>query len=265
MLVKLIKHELKATYKLIFILQVVMLVTAIFGRFFLISLDKGDSPYALTVLFVLLYIMVIVVASYGTIIIYTMRFYKNLFTDEGYLMFTLPATPGQLLLSKTIVGSLWGMLDMIIVFISLYLTFSTPKIIAAFIKIKPALESELDFNFSSMFFAIIGISIIGCISSAIMIYFCITVGQLFSRHRILASVIAYLVLTVILQMIVLAVMAIFGFFPMIGATAEEINNIYSQSNYMMFSLKLGTFSSILTSAICYVAAYFIMNKKINLN
>lgn len=261
MLVKLIKHELKATYKLIFILQVVMLVTAIFGRFFLTSLDKGDSPYALTVLFVLLYIMVIVVASYGTVIIYTMRFYKNLFTDEGYLMFTLPATPGQLLLSKTIVGSLWGMLDMIIVFVSLYLTFSTPKIIAVFIKIK----SELDFDFSSIFFAIIGISIIGCISSAIMIYFCITVGQLFSKHRILASVIAYLVLTVILQMIVLAVMAIFGFFPMIGATAEEINNIYSQSNYMMFSLKLGAFSSILTSAICYVAAYFIMNKKINLN
>ena len=261
MLVKLIKHELKATYKLIFILQVVMLVTAIFGRFFLISLDKGDSPYALTVLFVLLYIMVIVVASYGTVIIYTMRFYKNLFTDEGYLMFTLPATPGQLLLSKTIVGSLWGMLDMIIVFVSLYLTFSTSKIIAVFIKIK----SELDFDFSSIFFAIIGISIIGCISSAIMIYFCITVGQLFSKHRILASVIAYLVLTVILQMIVLAVMAIFGFFPMVGATAEEINNIYSQSNYMMFSLKLGAFSSILTSAICYVAAYFIMNKKINLN
>ena len=49
------------------------------------------------------------------------RFYKNLYTDEGYLMHTLPVTPRQLLVSKLTVGSLWSFLVTILTLWAVFL------------------------------------------------------------------------------------------------------------------------------------------------
>ena len=42
------------------------------------------------------------------------RFYKNLMTDEGYLMFTLPVSRSQLIWSKLIVSMAWGILSAVL-------------------------------------------------------------------------------------------------------------------------------------------------------
>lgn len=43
-------------------------------------------------------------SSIITLIFILMRYYKNFFTDEGYLTFTLPVTPHELLWTKLISG-----------------------------------------------------------------------------------------------------------------------------------------------------------------
>ena len=52
--------------------------------------------------------------STGTQLFISVRFYQSLFSDEGYLAFTLPVTPGQHLLARTLVGGLWALIDTVI-------------------------------------------------------------------------------------------------------------------------------------------------------
>ena len=49
-----------------------------------------------------------------TLVLMVYRFYKNLMTDEGYLMFTLPVSRSQLIWSKLMVALAWGVLSAVL-------------------------------------------------------------------------------------------------------------------------------------------------------
>ena len=49
-------------------------------------------------------------------IYFAIRFYKNLYTDEGYLMHTLPVKPWMLIVSKLTIGTIWFyLIDLLLV------------------------------------------------------------------------------------------------------------------------------------------------------
>ena len=88
MLGKLIKYDLKYGYKIILIIHLVFLVACIMGRFMLNQIDYDAPPEALGAalgISISLFSLVIAGISFSTWIIVAVRFYKNLFTDEGYL------------------------------------------------------------------------------------------------------------------------------------------------------------------------------------
>ena len=59
--------------------------------------------------------MVLAAAYLAMVIINLVNFYKNLITDEGYLMFTLPVRPIELLSSKVINACIWNFAAYVIV------------------------------------------------------------------------------------------------------------------------------------------------------
>lgn len=250
MLTKLLKHELKATYRLFLSLQLILLIATFLGRLFLTIQEHITLPYILSGIFLLIYITALIVSAYGTIILYTVRFYKNLFTAEGYLMFTLPVTHGQLLWSKTIIGSFWSIINSFLLIASFFFTFSTRQITTSFRAINIDFKAEFGLSFQLFLFFISILMISASISCVTMIYFCITIGHLFSKHRILASILAYFVLSIGLQMIVLVISVFF--------------NTYFQSEHLLYVLSLGIIFFFITSILFYWNSYIILNKKLNL-
>ena len=122
MLGKLMKHEFKATAKLF--LPLLTAVLALLGGFQVIFLlvkwlmGNNDSHPLVTVLFALFAVLaaLALIALLAVIVIVAIqRFYKNLLGDEGYLMFTLPATPGQQILSKLLVSLAWSLAGIVVV------------------------------------------------------------------------------------------------------------------------------------------------------
>ena len=59
--------------------------------------------------------MVLAAAYLAMVIINLVNFYKNLITDEGYLMFTLPVRPIELLSSKVVNACIWNLAAYVIV------------------------------------------------------------------------------------------------------------------------------------------------------
>lgn len=132
MLGKLIKYEFNATKTVCFACNIGMLVLALLGGLlFLIDpaannetgghkvftsavtaasvqVDTSSTGLILAKIgYVLLCVISIAVVCIVLKYYFFYRYYKNYFTDEGYLMHTLPVTSGQLIVSKLIVATLW--------------------------------------------------------------------------------------------------------------------------------------------------------------
>lgn len=109
MLRKLLKHEFRATGRIMLPLYLVLLVTALGSN--LASRGMFDNlPGILRILQGL--IIVAFACAIGGVLVMSFvlmiqRFYKNLLQDEGYLMFTLPVSVHQHIWSKLIVSVVW--------------------------------------------------------------------------------------------------------------------------------------------------------------
>ncbi|PYG87471.1 hypothetical protein LY28_02141 [Ruminiclostridium sufflavum DSM 19573] len=102
MLTKLLKYEFRDTARTIPFLYLITLFFAaiafIAGRL-KISFITATSSVFLIIAGVSVFIV--------TFALVAIRFYRNLYSNEGYLMFTLPVKPHELLISKVIAGFCW--------------------------------------------------------------------------------------------------------------------------------------------------------------
>lgn len=93
MLGKLIKHEFRATGRLMAPLFGAMLLLAVFVRVSDLILSAADVPVffeALNSLLLIVYVLAILSVTVFSTVLMIKRFHQNFLTDEGYLMFTLP-------------------------------------------------------------------------------------------------------------------------------------------------------------------------------
>jgi hypothetical protein len=158
-------------------------------------------------------IIAIIVVSFVIVIL---RFYRNLMTDEGYLMFTLPVKPHQLIASKMYASVLWTVACIVAVLASIFAVIANDKnlraIQAGFQALSMEMHNDLG-NYTGLFIAeIIILIIVSFFNSVLQIYASIAIGQLFQGHKVLGSFAAYIGINVVLQVIVTIISAIAGFF-----------------------------------------------------
>lgn len=280
MLGKLIKYELKATSRWFLPIYALALLLAPIER---ITIGMGmhlrlPEPWAGIssmgfFLLTLAYVLSLVAAGVASTLLVIYRFYKNLTTNEGYLMHTLPVKTSELIWSKAVASILWTIVSGIVICLSLIvLSFSTegwnsamqylPNAFSYFIKMYGS-----DYRVWLLFAEIILLMLIGSLYSIFMVYAAISIGQLFSRHRLLGSFGAYFVLTYGIQ-ILAGVVA----FPAFNSIAESLNmsGLYQDSYIQALSLITGFIMPFLllgialVAAILYYITWYIFKNKLNL-
>ncbi len=109
MLKKLLKYDFKAIFKYWWIAALTTLLLSVLGGacLHLLTYDREFPGIVYTtIIFVLLFVLFSYAAfSILSSILVFIRYYKNFFTDEGYLTFTLPVRRSQLLNSKLIAST----------------------------------------------------------------------------------------------------------------------------------------------------------------
>ena len=123
MLKKLFKYEWKAFWKVPTAINVFLGIITFIGIISLASpfweLDMRGIEIMLG-LAVFFYILAIAAGSIGVVIAITARYYRNIYTDEGYLTNTLPVTARQIILSKLFTGVIWSLITGAVVSISIF-------------------------------------------------------------------------------------------------------------------------------------------------
>lgn len=272
---RLLKYDFKALNRYLILIHAFLLVAAAAVRIFLtepIRISDSQSVVVST-LGIILFVLVAVGVSFATSILTAIRFYKNLFSDEGYLTHTLPVTRGQHLLSKTIAGSVWLMIDQILLFVCIFLVIFSNPVQDLWHANKAEILTDLGFTGAYANLGLWQIALylfifllISALSSVIMIEASIVIGQLFSNHRILGAVITYIGLTTLMSIISFAVLLAFGLVNMTVATDTSMSvEYFSGVSYMVKTFNLSMILAVVSGVILYVIADQLMKTRLNLN
>lgn len=270
MLGKLIKHDLKALYRLMVPLHLLMLLAGLGVRFTLTIQLYDKIPNVMFGLLIGGYILIMVIVPFVTAFALCWRFYKNLFTDEGYLTLTLPVTPNQHLLSKLISGIIWMLFDYGVLIICIFLPVTIPDILTQSDQILAEMDEVLEMPSVTFFTIMFVVGLISCVVNTLFYYVCIAIGQLFSKHRLIAAVIMYFAISTVLStltsvaLLVTGLLPSAGGFPYIMIGANNLTTEYTAAPFIIKSCWLGMICMVIQGIASYAGTLYIMKKKINL-
>ena len=281
MLGKLIKNEFKAVNRLMIPLHLGLIAITIIGRFYLqltvfnnparsIVLSQNVWYNVLNVLLVFFYVIALIAAAMITYIYLSiLRFRKNLFTDEGYLMHTLPVKASAHIWSKLIVCFIWETVDAILVILSVFGLFINGEML----RVLPKGLTVMFESFPDAFGVPAGLGIplflllllIDAVSGILTIYMCIAIGHSFNSHKILASVGVYVgvtMITSIISMIFSAVtgVVVYGNSTLISTVSDSTTTAAVFWLPWIFSMLI----SLITGIAAYLLANYFMTKRLNL-
>ncbi len=257
MLGKLIKYEFRATGRVFLPMFGALLIIALISRLF-ISL-RFETPMIIgIVLSVIMIISIFVI----TLIVTLQRFYKNLLTNEGYLMFTLPVHTDSLIWSKLIVASIWNILSVIIVLIAVGIMAITEfnlgdcfRVIAEFLNSTGI--GGVTLGVFIVEFIILTLS--SLLSGILVFYACMSVSLLMNKHRVLFSFVAFLVISTIGQ--ILSGICV----PIVIATNfSDTFMSWALIPQVHFVQLIGIFINVVIGIIFYILTRYMLKNKLNL-
>lgn len=273
MLKKLIHHEFIATGRIFLPLYGAFLVMSILLRVYMEvqnawSIQLSGWLGIIGAIPIILYVLLFIAVLAATVVMAILRFYKNLMTEEGYLMFTLPVKVHQLINSKLIVATVWSVISGLLCILSIFILVVTPdtfSTIGYWWKIIYTGAAEQGLYLTGwLAFELIVTMLIEVVGSFIMIYAAIAATNFSSNHKVLMGIGAYVAINIVLQTISSIVMTVAG--VAFNQTLTEM--LLDSRNYMGF-LDMILWGScgmgIVTSVLLYWGTHWVLKRKLNLN
>lgn len=278
MLGKLFKHEWIAISRLLVVIHGFILIFAVLSRILfevggglnVVMADGADNILAvIALLMIFAIVLFIFCAAMFTSVYIAYRFYKNVFTDQGYLTNTLPVTPTQIIVSKGLTALLWTIIDLAVLAAALLIMFADGEFMSA---LMPTLVRLISYLAPMPPFGWI-ILVMVLLSPFLMIihmYFCVAVGSLVPNHKILGAIGVYIVSYIIVQIISTVILVVTGFGFSVGSMDSSTANMTGAqaSQYIMGILTPMFLVSVICEIIAIVAFFlvtkYIMTKKLNL-
>ena len=265
MLGKLIKHEWKAVAKILAILHLALLAMTVIGKL-LLNIEALKEAGILWGSLLFIYVVSAIAVGVGTHIFLAMRFYKNMYTDEGYLSFTLPVKPWEHLVSKMVVALAWILIDGLVIAVSVMILVLHQGIGNELLETIREMTVEMsDGGVSPIIFGIQWIvsGLGSLIMTVLMYYFSISIGQLAKTHKLLSSVVAFVVTFNVVRIVVTLIDAFAVWVAMKNASdVEELGFVTA------FYGKIMGVSILEIVALCLIFWFtcnHIMTKRLNLD
>lgn len=290
---KLLKYEFRATLRLYLPLYLVMLGFAVLGRFSLwgvpwevttkedlagwtnLSVSVAGEGIGNEILAFLLTIVLVgnVLVLLGAVVVHFVitlqRFWKNLMGDEGYLMFTLPVSTGELLWSKALCAFFWGIATSLMVLLSVLVLAWHPQLVQWVKQELSTIPPEdwqlilrmLQNVLPPVAWPILAVEFVANnIGSLFLLYSAMAIGHTVKNHKVLASVGAYAVLTMIVGTVASIIISLM--LPLMAGVPQDIQ-MNSLSELILFSYQMGKFmtgvwaAALVIDLLCAVGAFFL--------
>ncbi|MDD2971812.1 MAG: hypothetical protein PHE02_06745 [Lachnospiraceae bacterium] len=271
MLIRSMKYYWQSTYKIILLMNLYLLLTTGIGVATLAAGVWNTHSEGITTLgaiLFILYVISIVFVSNLVVIYIAVHFYRNMYSDEAYLTHTLPVSKHHLLLSQTIIGTIHCFLTSVImlacIFGLIYFLFTclnSQAKEALQLTYDPGMAADLYTAFANGAFfkglLIVFYFLLSSAHSILLAFAAVAMGQLFTRHRIIGSIICYIGLYTIIQIATSLVVI-----PFMGLSL--FGNV-SMVQLINCGLLVETLFALACCVIFYLITYYLLSRKLNLD
>lgn len=264
---KLIKYDFSSYLKLLLPVQLILLGIAALNRIVQLFENNSDAYGIFFTSSIVLYIISIWVLLVLTLVVSIVRFYQGMYSSEGYLSHTLPVTPTQHILSKLLTSVLFYLGSFLAIFLS-FMIVTLGEMNVELFKAAGYLIGRLskDIHGHIALYALEWIAILigEVICTTLCMYFCISVGQLAKKRKVLAAFGVYFGLYFVSQLIGTIIIVFLNYINY--ETTLQIIAWVGEHTVAFVHLLFG--GTILLLVILSLAYYFItryiMSKKLNL-
>lgn len=262
MLKKLFYYEIKLTSRLLILLHGIALILAL-AVFGLLSIPGMENSNFVTAFIQGLAVLLLASTAFFTYFFLAFRYYKTVYTNEGYLTHTLPVTSGQILMSRFLTAVIWMGINVVILLICLSLVGKV-NLFNEFATHFPALAEEMDFAL-----LMLGLFIVGFLMTILSIFCSVSIGNLFSGHKVMGSIICFFFLNLVVSILSLLPLLFFvkGFMqlPPGKYTIAQFQAWYPDIfQSLKTALGLEAVLYVLISIGLYWLTWYLLDKKLNL-
>lgn len=274
MLGKLIKHEFRATGRVMGPMLLVVLGLAVVSRLTMSMVDNssGQLLAILTTLIFIGFVICMIAAGVMALVIMIQRFYRNLLGSEGYLMFTLPTNVHSLVWSKLIVSVVWFFATAVVVAASLLITLismnsevvtgaSASSLFDEIRQVLNQLYAQYGVTSADVVWYIVEFIaniLVSGLSSCLLIYASMAIGHSFANKKGLLSVVFFFLMSFAVQIITSAI----GAKATYSADLTGLGMALSQTGHAVLLISLAV--SLVYGAIFYVITTLMLKKRLNL-
>lgn len=268
MVKKLIKYEMQSYVRTLLPMVLILLGIGLLTRF--VQFFEADTfAYSIIeVSSIVALVISVIVCLVMTVVVSVSRFYKNLFTGEGYLSFTLPVTPTQHILTKLLVAVIFVFISVLAVILSLTIA-SAGELLVEIVK---AISFLADQYFDTLgihgvfyLFEMLIILILVLSTSFLLFYGCIAVGQMAKKNRILAAFgvyFGYYFACQILGTIFVILISSYYYLIPFDTIAEFANNHpYASAHILLCAIML---YYLIPAVLYFFVTRLVINKRLNL-
>ncbi len=220
-------------------------------------------------------------AAILSMILIFIRYYKNLFTDEGYLTFTLPVSRKKIIGAKTLNAMIWyaatdmvavGGLIIILVMcaLSVFIKFGSIEWLTSFIQgIIQNMGFSIVWNAVKILFwgaELLLFSVAATYTSVQFIQFCLTFGATSVRKlKLLVSFGVYYLVQIVISNIIPVILFVSGLFLGFSHTFEFVttNTVISQL-VITVAIPLATFATLAVGLVLHFLNIRMTERRLNL-
>lgn len=267
MLKKLFVHEWKDSWRLVGIMNLIVLGLTLIGTFFLNNetwnaADKNEFLAMTIVIYMMFFITSVAMLSMVVMLSFFTRFYKNLYTDQGYLMHTLPVTAHQLIWSKTFVAIIWSLISTGVMITSIFsLIYSAIPGVERDefgVAFREAFTGvDIDSRFWIIILLYILLIIIAQFMSLFLGYASISIGQMFKKQKVLGAIGVYIGIYLLLQ-------TVYSYLSMFTTISVSSRKVSDEITFMIIVLVILILAMAALATGFYCITHYIMKNKLNL-
>lgn len=211
MLKKLFVHEWRSFWRVPAAMCLFALAYALIGAL-TFQTDLWTSDYRLVrlvLVFGSIGYFILLIAPAIVLLIYTaLRFYRNLFTDEGYLMHTLPVKKWELITAKGLVAVIWNVITTITTLLAVFLVVLlismssryggvtwadiTESFAQFFHEAIPIIKEMFRMPVWMVALLFLGNFIVGAFYNTLLLYASVSIGHLWKKHPMAGTVLSYI-------------------------------------------------------------------------
>ncbi len=268
MLRKLIKYDMRYIGRIVPWVYLAAISVSILMSLMLYLSSVNSYIGVLAGLTAIPYLIVTGVISISGFIMIAIRVYKNLYSDEGYLTFTLPVTIKQQILSKIFSGAIWELLGFVVAIVCLAMPIVTAycsfdEIRSFIVPVADSLMFTFKMFYNEHSVRVISLAVIFVIIVAVSVFsnpvtllLSCSIGQFSKKNRMLLSIGAYFgiqfALSTVMSIVTTVITAI--------ATTGSIK-ISGDSSLAMLDAYIWAFGAeAVLFIIYYIITYFIVKK-----